>query len=938
MEQFGLTPHTQSFRGRSVRTIFTFVLAVLSAALLLTIFLSPVSQAQAGTAEWSGTALQYNGKKFLEGGKATRNQFPGISVDAPYYLTEASSNPLGAQGSNIPRDVIVIYFSPGVDPPTATSAQYVQFTYTPNTDTYSNPSNQATITIDGEHGAEFSNCTIEGIGYIICPVTNFLAIGMDWVFEVISGFMEVQPLSTNRDSGLYVGWDVMRNIANIAFLITFLIIVYAQVTGIQAGSYGIKKLLPRLIVAAVLVNLSYIICALAVDLSNIIGYGLQSIFIEIRNQIFQVDNVTWNSDYMITWESIVGFILSGGTAVGGLVFAAKAAIGFGPGVVILILPVLAGLLVAVLVVLLVLAARQALITILVLLAPLAFVAYLLPNTEGWFNKWRSLFMTMLIFYPAFAVVFGGSQLAGAVIIQNASNINIIILGMIVQVAPLVITPFLWKFSGNLLSRLGAFVNDPNKGIIDRAKKYANSRAEHSRDKWHGGLKQFGGKPINKPIGRARRMSRWMAGTQRRFDTRAANSKAAADNSYHQSRAYQKAHEYEAAINLDKERVDADNAAHVERAKTKNGLLYSRVDAAETAKQGLETAKISASIEVDNIRANKTSNLHLRTLETKAAEATHEELKNRTAKTMDEYKSVTLDSSDKRFTAANELKKSTINAAAEKQGIANAQYEAQRTLSEAMKADTVAGEALRKVAASVAGVTGETRAKAQAVAQLNKLDGDILSANKELLSAEASAAGKTIKDYSNAIATAVRENDTATIGSLKIDDDKFRAALQLQAEEGNMSLFEELRGSKNVNQSIVSEVISENVPKFKASGGFHLQANPNLNVDALGEEGYKRELAKARLKTLASVSPENIAGLKAGWVEAMANPTALQESIRYAREDGNVADIVDAYMAVKRTLTNDDVIAKLDNRGRFIKDIDAALADDLSKPRTDNPWS
>lgn len=146
----------------------------------------------------------------------------------------------------------------------------------------------------------------------------------------------------------------------------------------------------------------------------------------------------------------------------------------------ILLPALVILLVAVLVALLIMAARQAIITILTILSPLAFVAYLLPNTEKWFDKWRSIFMTMLVLFPAFSVIFGGSQLAGAVIIQNADSLNLILLGMIVQVAPLFVTPMLIKLSGSLLGRIAGMVNNPNKGIIDRTRNFAKDRAENMK--------------------------------------------------------------------------------------------------------------------------------------------------------------------------------------------------------------------------------------------------------------------------------------------------------------------------------------------------------------------------------------------------------------------------------------------------------------------------
>ncbi len=935
MERFGSAPHTALLQRRSVRTIFSvFLAAILTVFLWTTLFTQP-SHAQSATAEWEGASLRYDGKQFTGGQKAQRNQFPGISEGAVYYVASMTNTTQG-QTNNTPRDVFILYLSPGVDPPAATSAQHVKFRFDPSTKTYSTPSDRQTVSIQGDHGQNETSCAVVGVGWFICSISTWLASGMDWVFNQIAGFMEVQPLSSDQDSGLYVGWNVMRNFANVAFIIAFLIIVYGQLSGAYAGTYGIKRLLPRLIVAAILVNISYIICALAVDLSNLLGYALQNTFIEMRNQIFQVDNETWNSEYMLSWESITGFVLSGGTAMAAVGLGALGALagsgGTVVGLVFLLLPVLVGLLVAVLVVLLILAARQAIITILIIIAPLAFVAYLLPNTESWFSKWRSLFTTMLVFFPAFAVVFGGAQLAGAVIIQNASSINIAILGMIVQVAPLVITPFLLKFSGSLLGRIAGLVNNPNKGLMDRTRSFADKRAELHRNRGITGGK-FGDKPGELKRRNFMRKASLMANNfNRNTDEKLKNSRAAYDNTYHGSRAYQKIHDNASVIGADKDIIDANLAAHTETQKaTAGSVLHGRAIKLESAKQNLEAEKNRATLEVEKVRVDQASDLHINTLRAKTSEATVEQLTAQNARMMEEYKSGKASTTNPTVDALmNTMSAAAIQTSAEKQGAVSAQYETARSISEAINEASVAGSALRKIAAGVSGTVGETRARAQAVSTLNKLDADVLKSNMELLKANATQAKTTIKAYSQGIVTDVIEGRGGAL-----DEDQIRAAFQLQAEEKNMSLFEKARGSVHVDQDIVSEIIAENVGNFKAAGGFHLQADPSLNVQALGTN-FEREMAKARINTLASVSPENIAGLKAGWVEALADPAQFKTALSYMTSDKEKATLVDAYMSVKKALTNDDVLGKLDNREGFVRTIEEILAKHLNEAPTLDP--
>lgn len=462
-------------RSRLWRFIMTFT-ALILAVFAWIVLMSPVANAAQGTWQDDGS-ISYEGKTYRGPQIASSGDGRDLPDGARMY-----------SNADQPGQMAVIYFEPGTDPSTSPRGQYVTYSLT-GTGSMGNKSSPVEVTFQvttqSEENAnsttseEATSCKIDGVGWLVCPVTNFLATGMDWVFNVLSQFVEVRPLEITSESPMMRMWSIMRNIANAAFVIAFLVIIYSQLTSMGIGNYGIKKLFPRLIIAAILVNLSFIICALAIDLSNVLGHAFQSMFISLRTEVLGIESNGWQ---LLTWESVAGFVLAGG-AVGG---AALAGVGIAfsnlgaftaGGVMLLLLPILAGALLTIIVVLLILAARQAIITLLVIIAPLAFVAYLLPNTEKWFEKWRNLFMTMMIFFPAFSLVFGGAQLAGLMIIQNApdsaNGINMIILGMAVQIAPLAITPLLLRLSGSLLSRIAGIVNNPGKGLVDRTKNWSN---------------------------------------------------------------------------------------------------------------------------------------------------------------------------------------------------------------------------------------------------------------------------------------------------------------------------------------------------------------------------------------------------------------------------------------------------------------------------------
>lgn len=512
------------FEGYSIRKILTFVATFLVTCFAYILITAPTTHA--ADAEWSGGTITYQGNQYTlidRNGPAFSESLPGIT-QYRYIETPTSSVANGVQKAHI------IYFANGVDPPKAAAASYLVFNYVaPNT--YTNETGSKTLSLTPQQkSTPATSCVVEGMGWIICPITNFLADGMDTFYKILSEFLKVQPLQTSQETAMYRAWSWMRNFANIAFVVGFLVIIYSQITSIGLTNYGIKKLLPKLIIAAILVNLSYWICAIAIDLSNITGTSLHDLFIGMRNSLV-TDGNNWD---LFTWKSMATLVLTGGTAAAAGGIMAYTGVAATAGAIYMLLPILLGVLLAVLVALLVLAARQAIITVMVIISPLAMVAFLLPNTEKYFEKWRGLFMTMLILFPIFSVIFGGSQLAGMAIIQSASgagSLNLVMLGMAVQVAPIVVTPLLVRFSGSLLGRVAGMVNNPNKGLIDRTRKWSQDRAaEHKARVLANPNGQYNGR-LGRGARKIDQRRRERAGWQKTHESMA-------DNLWHGSKAYE----------------------------------------------------------------------------------------------------------------------------------------------------------------------------------------------------------------------------------------------------------------------------------------------------------------------------------------------------------------------------------------------------------------
>lgn len=325
-------------------------------------------------------------------------------------------------------------------------------------------------------GTEATNTCQEQAGslsWVICPVTNTIAIAVDSLYGFISEQLEVSPISSDDTSPIYRVWQYTRDLTNIVFIIFILIVIYSQVTGFGLNNYGIKRVLPRLIVAVILVNLSFIICSLGVDLSNIIGAGLVDFFETIQTTVFEGSTI---DPMQISWVNVVGSVV-GGAGLAGLGIVAAG--GLGAVFWMLVLALLSAL-ISVAIGLITIGLRQGLVAILIMISPLAFVAYLLPNTEKWFTKWKDMLFQMLIFYPMFSFLFGASRLVGWTMILSADSMFMVVVGLAIQVLPLFLAISMLKMSGTILGAVSNKLNGLASPLRRSAAGWAGGNAERRR--------------------------------------------------------------------------------------------------------------------------------------------------------------------------------------------------------------------------------------------------------------------------------------------------------------------------------------------------------------------------------------------------------------------------------------------------------------------------
>jgi hypothetical protein len=72
---------------------------------------------------------------------------------------------------------------------------------------------------------------------------------------------------TNSAAVVY-GWVVIRDICNMFFIVILLVIAFSVI--LRIDGYDIKKMIPKLLIMAVLINFSRTICGLIIDLAQVI--------------------------------------------------------------------------------------------------------------------------------------------------------------------------------------------------------------------------------------------------------------------------------------------------------------------------------------------------------------------------------------------------------------------------------------------------------------------------------------------------------------------------------------------------------------------------------------------------------------------------------------------------------------------------------------------
>ena len=313
------------------------------------------------------------------------------------------------------------------------------------------------------------------VGWIVCPIIEFLGDFIQSVYGAfIVPFLQLDTaLFSTEANPVYDVWSDVRNVANLGFIIFFIVVIFSQLTGVGIDNYGIKKILPKLIIGAILINLSFIICQLAIDVSNILGYSIGNILDSFKVSESQIDVIA--NDGKSTLGKIGDGLGAGFLTVGVVAFMVAAVKVAGPEVWVAVLLALITIAIAILFCFILLIVRKSLAVMLVIVSPLAFMCYILPNTKKIFDKWFMTLKGLLLAFPICSALIYGGQFVGRLLVQasimKGVSFTVALSGAVISVIPIFLVPGVIRKS---MGAIGAAIGRVQCGLTRAARFHAGN--------------------------------------------------------------------------------------------------------------------------------------------------------------------------------------------------------------------------------------------------------------------------------------------------------------------------------------------------------------------------------------------------------------------------------------------------------------------------------
>lgn len=234
---------------------------------------------------------------------------------------------------------------------------------------------------------QFIFLIIVGIGNLILQLSLLV---LNWILS--ENFMPWSYTNAATNPIISIGWTLTRDLANMSFIV--ILVAIGLGTALKLGEYQVQKTLPTLIVIALLINFTPVLLGLMIDASNItMNFFLEKVSgLDAMGRIFEAQS------------SLISQTFRAGGVVTGSISAIFQIM------MLFVIDIFSAAIIAAFAALFLI--RYIAIWILVILSPIVFALYILPNTRKmyWNQWWHQFTQWTIIGIPAAFFLYLGNHI------------------------------------------------------------------------------------------------------------------------------------------------------------------------------------------------------------------------------------------------------------------------------------------------------------------------------------------------------------------------------------------------------------------------------------------------------------------------------------------------------------------------------------------------
>jgi hypothetical protein len=333
-----------------------------------------------------------------------------------------------------------------------------------------------TTATDVDNNCEKDNNT--GLEWLFCGILR----SVDNMVGSLNNIIENQ-LDFNTDENLTPevkkAWDTIKVLATIVLVIIMLVMVISQAVSSGSGpfdAYTIRKILPRLIIAVIAVQLSWDLFIWVINIVNDLGRDIASIMygpfggasaMGLDAQISRMGALVGNGTTFVLFAGLTTGILAAVINPFGALL-----LGF-------------AVLMAVFVGLAVLLFRKILIIMCMIFVPLALIAWILPGTQKYWKLWWETFSKLLMMFPLIIGLIAAGRIFAYVSGSSAGTVGLLdVLAVLIGFfGPYFILPKTFAWGGKAIGLMASGIN--NNGAFKSFSEKSKAGIGGARDRYQG---------------------------------------------------------------------------------------------------------------------------------------------------------------------------------------------------------------------------------------------------------------------------------------------------------------------------------------------------------------------------------------------------------------------------------------------------------------------